>query len=143
MNRKQAKRLKLVLGVVVVMASLYIGINAMQDFINPYKTVTDAATNYKSYQGKTLQVEGYVVDDTISWDPAAQHLEFDMTDGNSRIRVSYDGKLPGTFPVGQDIGQSSRIDVVAIGTMVDATTIQVQKNGLLVKCPSKYEQEID
>lgn len=143
MKRKQAKQLKLVLGIVVVLLSLVIGISAMQDFINPYKTVTDAATNYDSYQDKTLQVEGYVVDDTTSWDPVGQHLEFDMTDGTTVIHVLYDGKLPGTFPVGQDIGQTSRIDLVAIGTMVDANTIQVQKNGLLVKCPSKYEQELE
>jgi cytochrome c-type biogenesis protein CcmE len=140
-DRKTAKKVKLVLGAAVVVLFLSIGISAMQDFVNPYKTVTDVTSNYDNYKGKSLQVEGYVIEETIEWNPQAQRLEFDLTDGDAVIHTTYIGLLPGTFPLDREIGTESRIDVVVIGELESPGTMKARQ--ILVKCPSKYEQELE
>jgi cytochrome c-type biogenesis protein CcmE len=141
-NRKTAKKVKLILGAAVVVIFLSIGISAMQDFVNPYKGVTEVASNYNGYKGKSLQVQGYVVEETIDWNPEQQRLQFDLTDdGGGIIHVTYEGLLPGTFPVERDIGSESRIDVVAIGELESPGAMRARQ--ILVKCPSKYEQELE
>ncbi|MEE8358701.1 MAG: cytochrome c maturation protein CcmE, partial [Candidatus Hydrothermarchaeales archaeon] len=57
---------------------------------------------------------------------------FRLTDGNATIDVEYTGDVPGTIK--PDVG------VTVIGTLVSPD--KVVANKLLLKCPSKYEQDI-
>jgi cytochrome c-type biogenesis protein CcmE len=138
MDRKTAKKLKLVLGTGVIALLVMIGFSALDGFANPYKTVSDVVTSPGDYTGRQVQVEGDVIMDSISWEPPV--LTFTMTDGVNRLSVRYEGILPGSFPVG-DIGGESKIDVVSIGQMNPEG--EFEAGSILVKCPSKYESKLN
>ena len=137
MDRKTAKKLKLVLGMGIIVFLVVVVFSAL-DVANPYKTVSDVVTSPGDYTGRHVQVEGDVVMDSISWKPPV--LTFTMTDGVNQLNVRYEGVLPGSFPVG-DVGSESKIDVVSIGQMnLDG---EFEAGSILVKCPSKYEQKLN
>lgn len=138
MNKKDAKKLKLVSGIGVILLLVVIGFSALEGFASPYKTVSDVVNNPQDYTGRHVQVEGYVVIESISWEPPI--LTFTMTDGINQLDVRYEGVLPGSFPV-VDVGGESEIDVVAIGTMT--LSGEFDADNILVKCPSKYEQKLN
>ncbi|NOZ58222.1 MAG: cytochrome c maturation protein CcmE, partial [Euryarchaeota archaeon] len=48
--------------------------------------------------------------------------------------------IPATFPLGEDLEQTTRIDVVAIGVVKQG---EIRASKLLVKCPSKYEAKVN
>lgn len=138
MDRKTAKKIKLISGIGIILLLVVIGFSALGDFASPYKTVSDVALSPGDYTGRQVQVEGNVVIETINWEPPV--LTFTMTDGVNELDVRYEGVLPGSFPVG-DIGSESEIDVVAIGSMTLAG--EFEAGSILVKCPSKYEQKLN
>jgi cytochrome c-type biogenesis protein CcmE len=138
MNRKTAKKIKLISGIGVILILIVIGFSALEGFASPYKTVTDVVNNPQEYTGRQVQVEGYVVTDSINWVPPV--LNFTLTDGETQLNVRYEGVLPGSFPVGS-ISSESKIDVVVIGSM--AYTGEFAAGQILVKCPSKYEQKLN
>ncbi|MEE8402661.1 MAG: cytochrome c maturation protein CcmE [Candidatus Hydrothermarchaeaceae archaeon] len=138
MDRKTAKRSKLILGVGVIFLFIVIGFSALDGFVNPYKTVSDVVNHPQDYTNRHVQVEGYVVKDSVSWTPPV--LKFAITDGENQLDVRYEGALPGSFPVGET-GSQSKIDVVVIGSMAD--TGEFTADQILVKCPSKYEQKLN
>jgi cytochrome c-type biogenesis protein CcmE len=139
MDKKTAKNLKYLVGVAVVL--VFVGIafstTSSESFVNPYKSVSEVVNNAQSYQGKQVQVQGYVVEGTVSWVP--KNLNFTLTDGKASIKVAYYGVIPATFPLDKEFDPNSQIDVVAIGTLRGDTLIA---NKLLVKCPSKYEAKV-
>ena len=138
MNRKTAKKIKLISGIGVILILIVIGFSALEGFASPYKTVTDVVNNPREYTGRQVQVEGYVVIESINWVPPV--LKFTLTDGENQLNVKYEGVLPGSFPVGS-ISSESKIDVVVIGSM--AYTEEFAAGQILVKCPSKYEQKLN
>ncbi len=138
MNRSTAKKLKLVSGIGVILLLVVIGFSALDGFASPYKTVSDVASNPGDYTGRQVQVEGFVVIESISWEPPI--LTFTMTDRVNELDVHYEGVLPGSFPV-VNVGSESEIDVVAIGSMTLAGEFEAGQ--ILVKCPSKYEQKLN
>ena len=138
MDRKTAKNFKLVLGLGVILLFVVIGFSALDGFVSPYKTVSEVVSHPQDYTGRQIQVEGYVVKESISWLPPV--LKFAVTDGKNQLDIKYEGVLPGSFPTGK-IGNPSRIDIVVIGSMAD--TGEFLAGQVLVKCPSKYEQKLN
>ena len=139
MDKKTAKNLKYLVGVAVVL--VFVGIafstTTSESFVNPYKSVSEVVGKAQSYQGRQVQVQGYVVEGSVKWVP--KNLNFTLTDGRASIRVAYYGVIPSTFPLGRKLGPNSRIDVVAIGVLRGDTLVASK---LLVKCPSKYEAKL-
>lgn len=138
MDKNTAKKLKLVLGVGVVLIFIAIGFSALDGFVSPYKTVSDVTTNQGDYVDRQIQVEGKIVEGSATWVPPL--LKFGITDGKNQLKVRYEGVLPGSFPVSKT-GDQSKIDVVVIGYMAD--TGEFMADQVLVKCPSKYEQKLN
>ncbi len=138
MDRKTAKKLKLISGGGVILLFIVIGFSALDGFVSPYKTVSDVVNNQGGYTDRQVQVEGDVVKETVSWNPPV--LTFVITDGKNRLNVRYKGALPGSFPTG-DVGTDSKIDVVVIGSVGEDK--EFKANQVLVKCPSKYEQKLN
>jgi cytochrome c-type biogenesis protein CcmE len=138
MDKNTAKKVKIGIGIVVIILCIGISYDALSEFANPYKTVSDVISNPERYANKQIQVEGYVLEEA-NWIPNT--LTFVMTDGNARMKVVYQGILPRNFPVGRELGNKSRIDVVVIGTLT--TPNEFKASQILVKCPSKYELELD
>ena len=138
MDRKTAKKLKLFSGIGLIVLLVVIGFSALDGFASPYKTVSEVMGDPGEYTNRQVQMEGYVVIDSISWEPPV--LTFMMTDGVSEVNVRYEGVLPGSFPVG-GISSESEIDVVAIGSLNYSGEFEAGQ--ILVKCPSKYEQKLN
>ncbi len=138
MDRKSAKKVKLIAGVGVILLFIIIGFSALDGFVSPYKTVSDVVDHPQDYTNRHVQVEGYVVEESISWVPPV--LKFVITDGENQLDVRYEGTLPGSFPTGK-VGTQSEIDVVVIGSLTD--TGEFTADQVLVKCPSKYEQKLN
>lgn len=90
--------------------------------------------------GKTVQVPGEIVKDSIQYDVTLNELRFDVREltregdrkvvGDARMTIVYSGPKPENF----DDANS----VEAIGAYRDGV---FRANRLLVKCPSKYNDE--
>ncbi len=139
MNKKTAKKMKLVVGAVIIFLFIGIGFSALSGFINPYKTVSEVIQNPSDYENRQIQVEGYVIKDTITWAPG--DLRFSITDGKENLDVVYQDVLPANFPVTKNYSDNSRLDVVVIGSLVPPSKFNATQ--ILVKCPSKYEAELN
>lgn len=131
MDRKKAKQVKLVVGVSIIILMLAISADAIGDFLDPLKLVSEVTAQPEDYLNRNIQVVGFIVEDT--WQKTGPNTYiFRLTDGNATIDVEYTGDVPGTIK--PDVG------VTVIGTLVSPD--KVVANKLLLKCPSKYEQDI-
>ena len=130
MARKYSKTLKLGIGVVIIIAAFGFSYTAILDFLNPYKFVSNITTNPDRYINKQVQVVGVVVPGSVVWVPRT--LKFEITDGDSKIGVIYNGDPPAAFKEG--------LRVVTIGTLLSPNQFQAAK--ILTQCPSKYEQAL-
>ncbi len=99
-----------------------------------YKEVNEVTANPEAWHSKRLQLHGYVVRDSIMRKRDSLEYRFRVTDkvGDGRHVVSarYTGIVPDTF--------SDDAEVVLKGTL-GPDGFQVAPNGVMAKCPSKYE----
>jgi cytochrome c-type biogenesis protein CcmE len=131
MNRQEKKKVKLALGVVLIVLLLLLSIDSIGNFLNPLKFVSEVTAQPDEYINRNVQVVGVVVDGT--WEQVGPNtFEFKLTDGNDTVDVEYTGDVPGTFKPG--------VGITVIGTLVSPD--KVAANKLLAKCPSKYEETL-
>lgn len=130
MERKAKKKLRLLVLVIVIIIAAGFGVREASKFMNPIKYVSEVTSEPERYLNKPVQVTGFIVAGSLKEVDTNLH-EFKLTDGDSALTVSYSGVLPSNM---QD-----KAGVTAIGTLVSADKLVANK--LLVKCPSKYEQE--
>ncbi len=99
-----------------------------------YKEVNEVTANPEAWHSKRLQLHGYVVRDSIMRKRDSLEYRFQVTDkvGDSRhvVPARYTGIVPDTF--------SDDAEVVLKGTL-GPDGFQVAPNGVMAKCPSKYE----
>ncbi|MCS4541263.1 MAG: cytochrome c maturation protein CcmE [Euryarchaeota archaeon] len=126
---KMSKNLKIGIGILLIAVCIAIGYSTVFKFFNPYHFVSNLTANPDQYMNKQVQVIGVVVPGTIEL--ASGTLKFDITDGNSRIKVAYGGS---PVPIRESI------NVVVIGSLISPTQFQATK--ILTQCPSKYEQTL-
>jgi len=96
-----------------------------------YKHVEEVMVSPQQWEGKPLQLHGYVVPGSIM---RAQHdsLEwrFKVQSKGSSVNAAYHGVVPDTF--------KDDAEVVLTGKLTPAG-FNVNPNGVMAKCPSKYE----
>ncbi len=99
-----------------------------------YKHVDEVLVNPAEWQGKNLQLHGYVVRDSILRRRDSFEYRFKVTSkvgDNSRVVTAhYTGIVPDTF--------ADDAEVVLKGKL-EADGFHVSPNGVMAKCPSKYE----
>jgi cytochrome c-type biogenesis protein CcmE len=99
-----------------------------------YKHVDEVLANPGEWQGKNLQLHGYVVRDSILRKRDSLDYRFKVTSKvGDDVRVmpaQYTGIVPDTF--------SDDAEVVLKGKL-EADGFHVAPNGVMAKCPSKYE----
>jgi cytochrome c-type biogenesis protein CcmE len=99
-----------------------------------YKHVDEVLVNPVEWQGKNLQLHGYVVRDSILRRRDSFDYRFKVTSkvgDNSRVVTAhYNGIVPDTF--------ADDAEVVLKGKL-EADGFHVSPNGVMAKCPSKYE----
>ena len=79
---------------------------------------------------RNVRVAGYVVGESIVWEPRDLHLAFDMTDESGKLSVVYSGARPDMF--------RDQAEVVVEGKMGQDGVFEART--MLLKCPSKYEE---
>ena len=94
-----------------------------------YKHVDEVLSSPQDWQGKRLQVHGFAKD--VRQKPGTLEYRFDVENNGKVIRAYYTGIAPDTF--------KNEAEVVIKGTLQPDGTFIVNKDGIMAKCPSKYE----
>ena len=94
-----------------------------------YKHVDEVLANPQDWQGKRLQVHGFAQD--VRQKPGTLEYRFDVENNGKVIRAYYTGIAPDTF--------KNDAEVVIKGKLQPDGTFIVNDDGIMAKCPSKYE----
>jgi len=95
-----------------------------------YKHVDEVMSNPTVWEGKRLQLHGFVVDHSILRKPDTLDYRFQVQNNGKVVPVRYTGVVPDTFKGGAEVVLKGRLD---------GSGFQVEANGVMAKCPSKYE----
>ncbi len=101
---------------------------SMQDGAAYYKHVDEVMVDPEAWAGKRLQVHGYV--SNIAWKKSTMDFRFEIENNDHVMKAEYTGVVPDTF--------QEDAEVVASGYL-EGHTLIVEPNGIMAKCPSKYE----
>ena len=97
-----------------------------------YKHVEEVMASPGDWTGKSLQLHGYVVKGTWMQKPNTLEYQFKVESKGSVVHASYTGILPDTF--------KDEAEVVLKGRLTSDRNFEVAPNGVMAKCPSKYEE---
>ena len=125
----------------VVLVGAFAGLlwSTLRDGTDYFKNVSEVVGDAGAWQGKSLQLHGYVVPGSILRRPDSLEWRFQVQNDPPRgastatgqvMTVSYNGVVPDTF--------KPEAEVVLRGKLA-ADGFQVVPNGVTAKCPSKYE----
>ena len=118
----------------VVLSSAFGGLlwYSLQGDAAYYKHVDEVMASPDQWKGKSLQLHGFVAKDSWRQKPNTLEYQFQVQNKGSAVHASYTGVLPDTF--------KEEAEVVLKGRLTDKGDFQVAPNGVMAKCPSKYEQ---
>jgi cytochrome c-type biogenesis protein CcmE len=95
-----------------------------------YKHVDEVMTQPDTWYGKKLQLHGFVVPNSINKRPNSLDYWFQVQSNGQVVSATYTGVVPDTF--------KNDSEVVLKGQLT-SEGFKVQPNGVMAKCPSKYE----
>ena len=130
MNKK-TKMLIAVSIVLLAVAFLFIQGFRASGGIGEYLTIEEALAAAQGKGDKFIQMEAKVVSSSVKYDSTKPLLTFDLTDDENVISVQYADVKPDNFDSGYP--------VIVEGRFSDGKQFKADK--VLVKCPSKYEEE--
>ena len=124
-----AKALKISL-TTVALTSAFVGLlwTTMADGTAYYMHVDEVMTEPEAWHGKRLQVHGYA--ENIGVRRKSMDYRFDIRNNGHVIHAEYTGIVPDTFKNDSEVVVSGRLE---------GNTLLVEANGIMAKCPSKYE----
>ena len=129
----QAKIAKIALTAVVLLSALG-GLlwYSLQEDLSYYKRVDEVMSSPDQWRGKPLKLHGYVVKKSWGQKPDTLEYEFKVENKGKVVRATYTGVLPDTF--------KEEAEVVLQGRLITDSHFAVDPNGVMAKCPSKYEE---
>lgn len=95
-----------------------------------YKHVDEVMAQPDEWYGKSLQLHGFIVPESILVNKRTLQYKFDVQSNGKIVSATYTGVVPDTF--------KDDAEVVLNGTLSHAG-FAVEPNGVMAKCPSKYE----
>jgi cytochrome c-type biogenesis protein CcmE len=95
-----------------------------------YKHVEEVMADPSAWHGKNLQLHGYVVKDSIMRKRDSLEYRFKVQNKGAIVDATYTGIVPDTFKDDSEVVLKGRLD---------ASGFHVVPNGVMAKCPSKYE----
>lgn len=127
---------KIIVSVVAVTGAVAFMLKAsVKEGAEFYKHVDEVMAKTSDWRGKKLQVHGNVVDGSIEQAKGTLTYRFKIESRPPRppgiISATYTGLVPDTFKSGAE--------VVAKGTLGPDDKLDVVPDGIMAKCPSKYE----
>ena len=96
-----------------------------------YMHVEEVMAEPDAWYGKQLQVHGFVVEGSRLRKPDTLEYRFQVENNGAVINAEYTGLVPDTFQDGSE--------VVISGQLGPHGSFTVAPNGVMAKCPSKYE----
>lgn len=125
------KALKIVVTVVVLLGALGgLMYSSLAEGTEYYKHVDEVMADPGPWHGKNLQLHGFVVDKSILRKPDSLDYRFQIQNKGQIVHASYTGVVPDTFKGGSEVVLKGRLG---------AHGFEVAPNGVMAKCPSKYE----
>lgn len=104
MDKKQKKRIFLILTVVVVGGALIaLVFSSFTGSLVYFYTPTEIAAQGDANNGKKVRIGGMVQEGTLVKESGTLKIKFMVTDGTNLFPVSYDGMLPDLFREGQGV----------------------------------------
>jgi cytochrome c-type biogenesis protein CcmE len=104
--------------------------STLREDVEYYKHVEEVMVNPEAWQGKKLQLHGFVVPDSILRRRDSLDYRFQVQNKGMMVSAMYNGIVPDTF--------KDESEVVLKGTL-QGDGFHVEANGVMAKCPSKYE----
>ena len=116
----------------VVLVGAFAGLlwSSLREGTEYYKHVDEVAANAKSWEGKRLQLHGYAFD--VRQRPGTLEYRFKVQNKGSVMNASYTGVVPDTFKDDAEVVLKGRLS---------GDGFHVDPNGVMAKCPSKYEAQ--
>ena len=116
----------------VVLALAFSGLlwSTLSEGTEYYKHVDEVTGDLAAWQGKKLQVHGFIVNESIMRRPDTLDYRFEIENNGEVIKAEYSGIVPDTFKSGAEVVVRGQLGVDGI---------VVAPNGVMAKCPSKYE----
>ncbi len=125
------KRRFLLGGLIVFVAIGYLGYTGFQASATYYYTVTEIMDQGSSVYGENVRVNGLVAPGSVEQEQGGLILRFTVSEGNESLPVVYQGVVPDTFKVGNEVAVEGYLNSDGV----------FQANTILTKCPSKYVPE--
>ena len=117
-------------GVVLALAFGGLMYSTLAEGTEYYKHVDEVMVQPTDWYGKKLQLHGYVVPQSVFVNQRTLEYKFKVQSNGKIVDARYTGVVPDTF--------KDDAEVVLKGTLAqDGFT--VARNGVMAKCPSKYE----
>ena len=123
--------------VVLVSAFTFLMWTSLRDGAQYFKHVDEVMADRQAWEGKPLQLHGYVIPGSILQRPNTLDYRFKVQNNPIRagepgnvINVTYSGIVPDTF--------KGEAEVVLHGKL-SPEGFHTDPNGVIAKCPSKYE----
>jgi len=117
-------------GLVLGLAFMGLMYTSLAEETEYYKHVDEVMGQPADWYGKKLQLHGYVVPDTILVNKSTLEYRFQVQSNGQIVAASYKGIVPDTF--------KGEAEVVLKGQL-SPDGFAVAPNGVMAKCPSKYE----
>lgn len=120
-----------IIGIAIIVLAIVLGYYGLTSALRPYTTSVSEAMS----TGRGVQLAGYLVPGEQGHYDAANNFTFQMQDNTGKIvQVSYPKVKPANF--------EQAISIVAIGHYDSAKGV-FQADDMLVKCPSKYQEQMN
>src|SRR5262245_53661687 len=127
------KTLKVALSAAVIVTALTgLLYTTLSEGTEYYKHVDEVMADPGAWHGKRLSLHGFVVDKSIMTKPGTLEYRFDIQNKGKVIPARYTGVVPDTFKDGSEVVLKGQLG--PHGFMVDP-------NGVMAKCPSKYDEK--
>jgi cytochrome c-type biogenesis protein CcmE len=94
-----------------------------------YKHVDEVMANPQVWEGKRLQLHGFIVDGSLMQRPNTLDYKFEVQSNGKVVSARYTGVVPDTFKDGAEVVLKGRLG---------RDGFAVEPNGVMAKCPSKY-----
>ena len=127
-----SSRMKFLIGgLVVVIVVVALIATSFSGSTSEYLTISEVRALGPD-QTQNSRVAGKIVPDSVEWNTSELHLVFEIEDGTGQLPISYRGPKPDMLV--------DAVEAVVIGKY-DTTNQVFEADELLMKCPSKYEEQ--
>ncbi|MFH1662493.1 MAG: cytochrome c maturation protein CcmE [Chloroflexota bacterium] len=126
MNKKKY----LIGGLILIVALIFLGYLGFMGGLTYYYEVSELLDETSSITGQTVRVSGNVADDVVKDGLEVRFTILDMSDSETSLQVIYNGAVPDTFKVGNQVVVEGKY-----------TAGIFEAEAIIIKCGSKYIPE--